>query len=79
MKLEDFVQKISSEIEEKITKGEMKETVTELVEDDAYKAAKAKFETATEKATKEVETELSRKAGLDENILRHLIVRLDEE
>ena len=30
-------------------------------------------------ATKEVETELSRKAGLDENILRHLIVRLDEE
>lgn len=30
-------------------------------------------------ATSEVESELSRKAGLDENILRHLIVRLDEE
>ena len=30
-------------------------------------------------AAKEVEAELSRKAGLDENILRHLIVRLDEE
>ena len=30
-------------------------------------------------ASKEAEAELSRKAGLDENILRHLIVRLDEE
>ena len=30
-------------------------------------------------ATKEAEAELNRKAGLDENILRHLIVRLDEE
>ena len=30
-------------------------------------------------ATKEAESELSRKARLDENILRHLIVRLDEE
>ena len=30
-------------------------------------------------AAKEAEAELSRKAGLDENILRHLIVRLDEE
>ena len=29
--------------------------------------------------TKEAEAELSRKAGLDENILRHLIVKLDEE
>ena len=30
-------------------------------------------------ATKEAEAELSRKAGLDENVLRHLIVKLDEE
>jgi len=30
-------------------------------------------------ATNTAEAELSRKAGLDENILRHLIVRLDEE
>ena len=30
-------------------------------------------------ASKEAEAELSRKAGLDEIILRHLIVRLDEE
>ena len=30
-------------------------------------------------AAKDAEAELSRKAGLDENILRHLIVRLDEE
>ena len=29
--------------------------------------------------TKEAEAELSRKAGLDENVLRHLIVKLDEE
>ena len=29
--------------------------------------------------TKEAEAELSRKPGLDENILRHLIVKLDEE
>lgn len=29
--------------------------------------------------TKEAEAELNRKAGLDENILRHLIVKLDEE
>ncbi len=30
-------------------------------------------------ASKEAERELNRKASLDENILRHLIVRLDEE
>ena len=30
-------------------------------------------------ATNAAESELNRKAGLDENILRHLIVRLDEE
>ena len=30
-------------------------------------------------ASKEAEAELNRKAKLDENILRHLIVRLDEE
>ncbi len=30
-------------------------------------------------ATNEAEAELNRKAGLDENILRHLIVKLDEE
>lgn len=30
-------------------------------------------------ATKEAEAELSRKAGLDENVLRHLIIKLDEE
>ncbi len=30
-------------------------------------------------ASKEAEAELSRKAGLDENVLRHLIVKLDEE
>ena len=30
-------------------------------------------------ANKEVEAELNRKAGLDENVLRHLIVKLDEE
>ena len=30
-------------------------------------------------ANKEAEAELNRKAGLDENILRHLIVKLDEE
>ena len=29
--------------------------------------------------TKEAEAELSRKASLDENVLRHLIVKLDEE
>ena len=33
----------------------------------------------TIEATKEAESELSRKAGLDENVIRHLIVRLDEE
>ncbi len=30
-------------------------------------------------ASKEAEAELRRKAGLDENVLRHLIVKLDEE
>jgi len=30
-------------------------------------------------ASKEAESELRRKAGLDENVLRHLIVKLDEE
>ena len=30
-------------------------------------------------ANKEVEAELNRKARLDENVLRHLIVKLDEE
>ena len=30
-------------------------------------------------ASKDAEAELSRKAGLDENVLRHLIVKLDEE
>lgn len=30
-------------------------------------------------ASKDLEAELNRKARLDENILRHLIVRLDEE
>lgn len=30
-------------------------------------------------ATKEAVAELGRKAGLDENVLRHLIVKLDEE
>ncbi len=30
-------------------------------------------------ATKEAEAELNRKANIDENILRHLIVKLDEE
>lgn len=30
-------------------------------------------------ANKEVESELNRKAGLDENVLRHLIIKLDEE
>jgi small subunit ribosomal protein S6 len=30
-------------------------------------------------ATKELEAELNRKAGLDENVLRHLIIKLDEE
>lgn len=30
-------------------------------------------------ANKEVESELNRKLGIDENILRHLIVKLDEE
>ncbi len=30
-------------------------------------------------ATNEAEAELNRKAGLDENILRHLIIKLDEE
>lgn len=29
--------------------------------------------------TKEAEAELTRKVSLDENILRHLIIRLDEE
>ena len=29
--------------------------------------------------TKEVEAELNRKTNLDENVLRHLIVKLDEE
>ena len=33
----------------------------------------------TVEATKEAEAELTRKAGLDENILRHLIIKLDEE
>ena len=33
----------------------------------------------TIEATKEAESELSRKAGLDENVIRHLIVKLDEE
>ena len=33
----------------------------------------------TVEATKEAEAELNRKAGLDENILRHLIIKLDEE
>ena len=30
-------------------------------------------------ATKEAEAELDRKTALDENVLRHLIVKLDEE
>lgn len=30
-------------------------------------------------ANKEVEAELNRKVGLDENVLRHLIIKLDEE
>ncbi len=30
-------------------------------------------------ANKELESELNRKAGLDENVLRHLIIKLDEE
>lgn len=30
-------------------------------------------------ANKEIEAELNRKAGLDENVLRHLIIKLDEE
>ena len=30
-------------------------------------------------ATKEAEAELGRKAGLDENVLRHLIIRQEEE
>ena len=30
-------------------------------------------------ANKEVEAELNRKASLDENVLRHLIIKLDEE
>ncbi len=30
-------------------------------------------------ASKEAESELDRKAALDENVLRHLIVKLDEE
>lgn len=30
-------------------------------------------------ASKEAEAEIRRKAGLDENVLRHLIVKLDEE
>lgn len=30
-------------------------------------------------ANKDVEAELNRKAGLDENVLRHLIIKLDEE
>ena len=30
-------------------------------------------------ASKEAEAELDRKAALDENVLRHLIVKLDEE
>ena len=33
----------------------------------------------TVEATKEAEAELNRKAGLDENILRNLIIKLDEE
>ena len=33
----------------------------------------------TLEATKEAESELSRKAGIDENVIRHLIVKLDEE
>ena len=33
----------------------------------------------TIEATKEAQAELDRKAGLDENIIRHLIVKLDEE
>ena len=30
-------------------------------------------------ATKEAEAEINRKIGIDENILRHLIIKLDEE
>ncbi len=30
-------------------------------------------------ANNELESELNRKAGLDENVLRHLIIKLDEE
>ena len=30
-------------------------------------------------ATKEAEAEINRKASIDENILRHLIIKLDEE
>ena len=30
-------------------------------------------------ASIEAEAEVNRKAGLDENILRHLIIKLDEE
>jgi len=30
-------------------------------------------------ATKEAEAEINRKAGIDENVIRHLIVKLDEE
>lgn len=30
-------------------------------------------------ADKEVEAELNRKASLDENILRHLVIKMDEE
>lgn len=30
-------------------------------------------------ANKEIESEINRKAGLDENVLRHLIIKLDEE
>lgn len=33
----------------------------------------------TFEASKEVEAEIRRKAGLDENVLRNLIVKLDEE
>ncbi len=33
----------------------------------------------TIEATKELEAELNRKTNLDENVLRHLIVKLDEE
>ena len=33
----------------------------------------------TFEASKETQAEINRKANLDENILRHLIIKLDEE